>query len=777
MSAVTVRHFRRCMGTFGFLVLTVLAAPPAAARADETPGGEKADASRLEAIFKGFYPVGLDVEHPLHLQNFTLARDAMELTFHQGTLYLARPLEGEVTGAYFLGEGKIKVVPPNKTERKALKREYEKEIFEEAITEAVIRFDDGTDKQLLAAGKPGAPSGTDPSSAWDARNKIEYNSDDLQLDFIEKTLGGLAGRDFFAMEAKTASGKWINFIYRERHSIETALYEMQSMGAAGKRGFKTWCHFHKKDDYDAKGNYTLLPEADDREPAALRDVKMSVDIPNTKTVLIDATVQVESRVDHLGLLRFSLVNNIDASSWDGQGRPVSVDSVADEKGAPLPYIHKWHQLVVLLPRPLARGEKTAVRVKATEDTIIELTSQSYWIYTTYPWFPQIGYNGGRYTFDWTVKVVKPLKIAGSGELVKEWEEGKRNCAQWRSTTPVQFASFIFGDFVTTDGVYQREAPSSGQVSLRLYKIRGGGRETQLKEENILFNVQQGFKAYETLLGPFAYGDLDITQMAAGLGFSQSPPGVLLLSNVLSGTGGGGRADQVLFHELAHQWWGNQVGWTGPEEAWVSESWAEYSAGLITQGIDPAKFDAMRKEWKKGAEIGDRKGTIATAYRSEYRTALLYAKGPCVVHMLRTWMGWEKFSKLVSTLQFRYKDRNINTDTIARETSALMGYDMFPFFDQWVRDQGIPKVHYSWSAAPDADGKTLVTIRTRQEDKENFKILMVPISFDFGKEKPVIVTKPILSAEAEIKIKVPVGPKDVRLDDEASQLADFIRDKP
>src|SRR5262249_17879253 len=111
----------------------------------------------------------------------------------------------------------------------------------------------------------------------------------------------------------------------------------------------------------------------------------------------------------------------------------------------------------------------------------------------------------------------------------------------------------------------------------------------------------------------------------------------------------------------------------------------------------------------------------------------------------------------------------------REAGTVMGYDMFPFFDQWVRDRGIPKVHWSWSAAADADGKQLVTIKFRQEDAENFKILMVPISFDFGKGEPVIVPRPVLKADAEIQVKVPTLPKAVRVDDDETQLAVFIAD--
>jgi len=296
-------------------------------------------------------------------------------------------------------------------------------------------------------------------------------------------------------------------------------------------------------------------------------------------------------------------------------------------------------------------------------------------------------------------------------------------------------------------------------------------------------------------------------MAHNLGFAQSPAGILLVSSVpvggtvevdadgeerlinieeqggLGKVGGGGVGDQFVFHELAHQWWGHNIGWFSSEDAWISESWAEYSAGLIIAAINPKRFTEMRTTWKKRAIEGDPYGTISTAYRSNttehpgesYR--LLYNKGPYVVHMLRTWMGWEKFTQYVSAIQSKYKGTNINTDTLAREASTLMGYDMFPFFDQWVRDKGIPKVRWSWSAAPDADGKQLVSIKVSQEDKANPKLLMVPISFDFGKGDPVVVQKPILKAEAVIQVKVPSVPKAVRMDVDETQLAIFIPEAP
>ncbi len=728
-----------------------------------------ADTTQLEAAFNAFFNVGLDLEHPLRVQNLQLVKDSLVMNLKEGSVYLTRPVLGEVTGAYFIGDGTMKLSPPTRTEKKSLKRRYGKESFEEPFTEAVLRFDDGTEKIFFASGQPTQSTGI-AAATWSSRAKIGFKSDDLQIDLLESRLNGASRGHFFTADVNTPARKWVNFSYRDRQRIETFLIDER----AGGLWYDPWCLFHKKSDYDPKGNYNVFPEADLKDPAALRHVTMFVEIPNTKTVLVDARLRVEALVDGVRAIRFRLVNNIDAVNWNDTGRQVSVTQVQDASGAPLPYIHKWNQLLVLLPGSLAKGETTEVQVRATEDTIIQLTPLSFWIYTTYPWFPQIGYMGGRYTFDWTVKVAKPMRMAGSGELVKEWEEGKLNCAQWRSATPTQFPSFIFGEFKSKDAVYKREPPGAGEVALRLYAVR----DSKVNEENILFNVQQGLKAYETIFGEFPYKDLDMAEMAQFLGFAQSPPGILLLNWVMGGAGGGGQADQVIFHELAHQWWGNQVGWAGPEDDWISESWAEYGAGLMTQGIDPKKFREKLKSWKKEALEWDHEGTIASAWHARegrIRRALLYAKGPYVVHMLRTWMGWDHFSTLTTTIQAKYRNSNINTDTLAREVTTIMGYDMFPFFDQWVRDQGVPKVHYTWSAAAIEDGKFLVTLKARQEDQENFKFMMIPISLDFGKSEPVVVMKPFVKPEVEIQLKVPARPTDVRLDDEASQLAEFIRD--
>ena len=756
----------------------------------------------MVGVFDQVFSVGLDLERPLAVSGLKLKRDTMELTFNQGTLYFAKPIAGQITGAYFKGSARLKLTLPNAIERKRMEAAIGKPSIDMPVLEAVLRFDDGAENEIQAAAKPGSALG-DPSGTWNDRLKVDAWFSSIPMEILQTRINAQKRTTLFMADLLSGDGKtWYSFVHDGGNRIEDGFYREEFLGSGGKKWYRVISEFHKPEDYDAQGNYDLMPEADAKDVTLVRNVDMTVELPNTKSVLIDAHLTVEALRDNVRALRFDFINNRDDSGeWDAPGRPVTTTLVADEEGNALPYLHRCHELLVLLAKPLAKGERTIVHVKATEDTVIQLTAKSYWIYTTYPWFPQMGELGGRYTMDWTVKVPKPMKAAGTGDLLKEWEEGIYNCARWKSDKPVQFASFIFGSFKETQGSYKRQPPATGEIPIRVWTILGGEEHSKANPENVIYNIAEGIKTYETILGPYPYNELDVAEMAKHMGFAQAPAGVMLVSTVPVGvgldltdysfgledqggigkTGGGGTGDQFVFHELAHQWWGHQISWVSPEDEWISESWAEYTSGLMIAAIDAKRFEIMRKKWRQYAIEGDPWGTLASSYRSESpehpgtRWRMVYNKGPYVVHMLRTWMGWDKFSQFVGTVQSKYQGTSINTDTLAREAGKVMGYDMFPFFDQWVRGRGVPKVHYTWSAAPDAEGKQVVTIKLRQEDKDNPKILMVPIALDFGKKDPTIVQKPLLKAEGEIQLRVPEKPKGVALDPSETQLAFFIDD--
>ncbi len=60
--------------------------------------------------------------------------------------------------------------------------------------------------------------------------------------------------------------------------------------------------------------------------------------------------------------------------------------------------------------------------------------------------------------------------------------------------------------------------------------------------------------------------------------------------------------EVTPHEVAHQWWGHTVGWASYHDQWLSEGFAEFSAGLFLKQATGPKWQKDYIEfWEAPAE--------------------------------------------------------------------------------------------------------------------------------------------------------------------------------
>ncbi|HET6279291.1 MAG TPA: hypothetical protein VFG08_10950 [Candidatus Polarisedimenticolia bacterium] len=182
-------------GTFlVFGIASILGFSPVL-RAEEIAGAfSRPDEALLEKVFGEFSTVGLDLDKPLQVSDLVLRKDSLELRFTSGVMHLAQPIEGEVTGAFFEGEGAMTLILPNAMEKKALKREYGADSVSEAFTQVVMRFDDKTALELREMARPATTAVQDPASTWAGRNKILYSSDTLPIGYLESRVNGISYR-------------------------------------------------------------------------------------------------------------------------------------------------------------------------------------------------------------------------------------------------------------------------------------------------------------------------------------------------------------------------------------------------------------------------------------------------------------------------------------------------------------------------------------------------------------------------------------------------------
>ena len=171
------------------------------------------------------------------------------------------------------------------------------------------------------------------------------------------------------------------------------------------------------------------------------------------------------------------------------------------------------------------------------------------------------------------------------------------------------------------------------------------------------------------------------------------------------------ANVVTAHEVAHQWWGHTVGQASYHDRWLSEGFADFSAGLFLEATQPntdesQKFwDSERRLLLEKNQYGFRANDAGPLWMGErlssFRAAsadrrITYAKGAFVLHMLRYLMqdrqtGDQAFIAMMHDFLTTYHGKCASTEDFQRMAEKHMRPDMDLehnghlnwFFFEWV----------------------------------------------------------------------------------------------
>ena len=128
--------------------------------------------------------MGLDPQRVYHVRDASIDRPNLHLDFDDGTLAFTEDICGRITGAFFEGEGEIRLRPPNRVERGSLALFTGMAILEEQFTSGYLRFNDDTAALLQPFLTP-APEGAEFIKEWSdtSRSLAEFDALRLLLDF------------------------------------------------------------------------------------------------------------------------------------------------------------------------------------------------------------------------------------------------------------------------------------------------------------------------------------------------------------------------------------------------------------------------------------------------------------------------------------------------------------------------------------------------------------------------------------------------------------------
>jgi aminopeptidase N len=163
------------------------------------------------------------------------------------------------------------------------------------------------------------------------------------------------------------------------------------------------------------------------------------------------------------------------------------------------------------------------------------------------------------------------------------------------------------------------------------------------------------------------------------------------------------SDDLISHELAHQWFGDFVTCRDWSEAWLNEGFATFMEHVWREkhlGVDERDYGL---KGDLDAYLGEAHGRYRRPIVcQDYDAPLdlfdrhLYEKGALVLHMLKTELGPKVFWRGVEAYLTRHARSVVETRDLLRAMEEASGKSLGRFFEQWVYKPGHPELEVSVS---------------------------------------------------------------------------------
>ena len=462
----------------------------------------------------------------------------------------------------------------------------------------------------------------------------------------------------------------------------------------------------------APSNYTLNSGAQ-RTPEQLAvvfehaDLRLRVD-PAQRSIVGDARLTFLASTP---IARFSL--DLD------RNLPVDAIEVDGKRLAPQDYANPDGRLDMTLPATIAAGQRTTIRVqyhgvphvavKAPWDGGMVWSSTadgSPWVASAVQGegcdllWPCIDHPMGKAQLvDQHIEVPSPLVAAGNGVALGMDERDGWRTWHWRAKHPSTYGIALnIAPYRTLTGEYASRY--GNRIPLQFWYLP----ESEAKARKLFEELPPMLDFFESVIGPYPFGDEKV-------GIAETPhkgmehQTINAYGNKYAKTSYG--YDDLLQHEFAHEWFGNQLTNSNWDDMWLHEGFGTYMQPLYMQYLrgDQEYFASLQQMRagivNKAAMVSGKPKTEEEVYdiKKGGPGGDIYTKGALVLHTLRGLIGDEAFFRAVRQLVYgteqplpgQFQPRYGSTSEFMAIVNKVTGGNYDWFFQVYLYQAALPEL--------------------------------------------------------------------------------------
>jgi hypothetical protein len=729
------------------------------------------------------------------VSHFSFQRDAAVFTLDSGTVYLYGPVSGITTGAVFLGEGSIHLVPPDAIERRQLKNVMKTDVLDQHFTSAVFAFTDATADELRKA-STGTAVGSGSATSQGEEMRTLFRKD-LKYDLEARLLEDLPA------PGPTAQSKGGFFVAAMKGPLfsKRLIYMVDPHGAIGV----------------APEEVALLTSADGTYDIALgfpSDAQRKLPRPSNNIPFRTTQQTIDATIERNGKLTATAVTAITAAKDGVSVLPLElfptlrVSGVWGPNGEALDFIQEDKlrdaDFAIVLQKPLKSGESIQLTTTYSgKEAVLDMGNDNYFLVARENWYPNMRGEFGNYAFyTMTFHTPKTVEVVATGNRITEKTDGKQQLAVWQSMTPLAVAGFNLGAFQTSTSErnkdlqvisYANTGLADNYHGLANSGMAVGTLSTTGMLKRATSEGDAAIQIYTDFFGPLQYDHVSLTQQTA-CNYGQSWPTLVYLpicyfwDSTIQHQIGVLDSDPsywkvVTAHEVAHQWWGQTVGFASYRDQWMSEGFANFSASIFLLQTNKTSKEYMdfwallhRRLLEKnvmGFRPVDAGPVTMGALVSNTRTGnvytnLVYPKGAFILHMLEMQfytpqMGEKPFKAAMQDFVNSYRNQPATTEdfkaVMERHMTASMDIDhnhkLDWFFNAYVYGTEVPKYDLT-SSFETKDGDTIAHFKLTQSKVSSEFEMSVPIYIELDEKKTIFLGHMPIKGSNSIEQTVNLG---------------------